>query len=161
MKASGNARARVTAQPNTSGTLATSIATSASCVAAATFTRWPIHHSRARPAMGSSIQGMGCGCNGSSSPRLRQISHARVKAEHVPSTGALPKADSAAISRSASGLRNANIAACRVSSMASGPPCSSREVLNPAHSQATPNRQAASSTSDADSGRRGSINAAA
>ena len=93
--------------------------------------------------------------------RLRQASHASTAAEPAPSAGALPIAASAAIKRSASGLRKANIVACTSRSNSSGSPRTSNQAVKPAHSQATANRQATSTISEADSGRRGSISAAA
>ena len=92
--------------------------------------------------------------------RLRHSSQAIAANAGTPSTGALPIAAIAAIRRSASGLRSANMKAWTSWSSSEGPPRSSRDALNHAHSHATANRQTASSSSEADSGRRGSITAA-
>ena len=74
--ASGKVKARATRQPSTKGTAATTMAVMANWVADATLTRWPSHHSSARPAMGSNIQGIARGWMAASSARLRQINQA-------------------------------------------------------------------------------------
>ena len=117
--------------------------------------------SAARPMVSTSPKAIAPSQCAAACQRRRHSSHSIAAAEEMPSTGALPSAARVAIRRSASGLRSANISSYTRWSSADGPPAISSDALKPAHSHATRNRQAASSSSEADSGRRESISGAA
>ena len=116
--------------------------------------------SASRPMVSASPNAIAANQCAAAIQRRRHSSQAIAAAEDRPSTGPLPIAARLAIRRSASGLRRVNIAACTSWSSRVGPPPSNSEALKPAQIHATANRQAASNSSDADSGRRGSISAA-
>lgn len=91
--------------------------------------------------------------------RLRHNSHASAAADANPSTGALPMPAKVAMARSANGLRSENISAYTLVVQPQWAAFAERETLNHVHNHATANRQSASNTKGAVSGRRRSIKA--
>ncbi len=93
--------------------------------------------------------------------RRRHSSQARASEQAGSSTARSPRLASPAIIRSASGLRSELIAEYTDQSSTSGPPWPSTIASSANQAQPIASRQAASSASDADSGRFGSISARA
>ena len=93
--------------------------------------------------------------------RFRHSSHSSASAQAGTSTSRSPSEASAAISRSASGLRRVRMLAAIHRSSSNGPPRASTAASQANPAQPTASNEAASTSSDADSGRFGSTIASA